>query len=152
MSNIRGRLRKALESDCAEDICQIIDEKRPEDFAALRTFLSLDPSINPKLRTKAIYALGRWGDPVVVPGITKIMPKLDEPGRISGTDALSRLGTTNALEAVAERANDPSPNVRKIVVRALGKMKNPEAKTKLKAIATSDPEEWIRSSASKYLG
>ncbi len=83
--------------------------------------------------------------------MTDRLQQLDEVGRVTATDALSRLGTMEALEAVAERANDPSPNVRKIVVPTLGKIGNPAAKTKLQTMATSDPEEWIRNTASKYL-
>lgn len=151
MTNIPERLRRALESDCAESMCEIIDDKRPEDFAALKTFLSLDLSVIPNLLTKAIYVLGRWEDPAVVPDIIDILPRLNEEGRITAADALSKLGTTQALEEVVKNANDPSPYVRKIVIRTLGKMGSPDAHKKLEQIAASDPEEWVRLLASKYL-
>lgn len=91
------------------------------------------------------------GDPPSIAKIREILPRLDEAGRISAISAFGRLNVKEATEAVLENVNDPSPQVRKTAVAALAKIKTPEAKGKLKEIAERDPEQWIRSKASKYL-
>jgi len=151
MAKVSKKLRRALESDCAADICQVIKEAKREDFEALQTFLSLDPSIKPEHRTKAIHALGRWGDPAPVTAIRSILPHLDEAGRISAIDALGRLGTREALRGVLDYVDDSSPHVRKFVTRALGRINTPEARTKLKQIKSKDPVDYIRALASEHL-
>lgn len=144
-------LLRALESDCATDLEYVIREKKQEDFEVLQGFLSLDRSIRSEYRTRALYALGRWGDSVVVDNIRRILPNLDEAGRISAIDALGRLGTRTALECILDRANDPSPQVRKVVVYALGKSNALEARVKLREIAARDPIDYVRERASKYI-
>ncbi|RCV64290.1 HEAT repeat [Methanophagales archaeon] len=151
MTKISKELLGALESDSAHDLEHVLKEKKKGDFEALQSFLSLDPSINPKHRAKAIYALGRWGDPAPVADIRRILPRLDEAGRISAIDALGRLGTNEALAGVLEYVNDPSPHVRKFVAHALGKINTSEARAKLKEIEAKDQVDYIRAIASKYL-
>lgn len=151
MTQISERLRRALESDCTTDITQIIQERRPDDIEQLRSLVTLDPSVDTKYRTRAIHILGRWGDPPSIAKIREILPRLDEAGRISAISAFGRLNVKEATVAVLENVNDPSPQVRKTAVAALAKIKTPEAKGKLKEIAERDPEQWIRSKASKYL-
>jgi HEAT repeat protein len=149
MTPVSEELFSALESDCAQDISQLVRERKREDFEGLQEFLSLDPSVNPQHRAKAIHALGRWGDPAPVPAIRGILPHLDERGRISTVDALGRLGTDEALRGVLEQANDPSPQVRKFVTRALGRINAPEAQAKLREMADADPADFVRALASK---
>lgn len=149
MTPVSGELLRAIESDCSQDMTQVIRDKKREDFAGLQEFLSLDPSVNPQHRVKAISALGRWGDPTLVPAIRGILPHLDERGRISAVDALGRLGTEEALGGVLEQANDPSPQVRKFVTRALGRINKPEAQAKLRQMADADPADFVRALASK---
>lgn len=151
MAQVSEALLGALESDCATDLEYVIKEKKQEDFEVLQGFLSLDPSISSQHRTRALYALGRWGNPVVVDNIRRILPDLDEAGRISAVDALGRLGTHEALEGILNRANDPSPQVRKVVVYALSKSNALEARVKLREIATRDPIDYVRERASKYI-
>lgn len=151
MTSISEELLKALESDDACDIGQIIKSRKQKDFEALQSLLSLDPSIKPEHRTKALYAIGRWSDPSPIAAIRGILPHLDEPGRISAIDTLGRLGTKEALSSIIGCINDPSPQVRKIVVSALGRINMPEARAKLKEIAAKDSVDYIRAHASKYL-
>lgn len=151
MAKVSKKLLRALESDCAEDLCQVIKEAKNENFEALQTFLSLDPSIKPEHRTKAIHALGRWGDPAPVAAIRSVLPDLDEAGRISAIDALGRLGTREALTGILDYVDDSSPHVRKFVTRALGRINTPEARAKLKEIEAKDPVDYIRAIASEGL-
>lgn len=151
MAQISERLRRALESDDACLLTDVVKAGRQEDFEALQSLLSLDPSINPGHRRKAIYALGRWGDSAAVSDIRSLLPHLDEAGRISAIGALGRLGTEAALEGVLEHATDPSPHVRKFAARALGRIDTPEARKKLKEIKAKDEMEYVRTVASKQL-
>jgi len=151
MPKISEKLLRALESDDACELGRVIKERKQEDFEALQPLLSLDPSINPEHRAKAIYALGRWGNPTAVVAIRNILPRLDEAGRISAIDALGMLGTKEALEDILDYVNDPSPHVRKFVTRALGRINTPKAQAKLKEIAAKDSVDYIRALASKYI-
>ena len=151
MAEVSKELMEAFESDDAGGLCRLIKERRPQDFEALQHFLSVDPSVNPQHRRKALYALGRWGDPTVVTAIRAILPHLDEAGRISAVDALGRLGTEEALVGVLQYVNDTSLRVRKFVTHALGRINTPEAKAKLKEIEAKDAVGYIRTLASKYL-
>lgn len=149
MIQIPDELRMALESDDGESLSEIVERKRPRDFDALRELLSLDPSIPPQYRTKALAALGRWGDPAIVPTIRDLLPELSERERISAIDALGWVGTREALTVVSEYTSDPSPQVRKFVAMALRRIDTREARSALKKMAAEDPEDWVRAVASK---
>ena len=151
MAQLSDRLLKALESDESCELDDLIREGKQEDFEALQSLLSMDPSVKPEHRTKAMYALGRWGDPAPAAAIADILPQLDEAGRISAIDALGRLGTQEALSGVLDYVADPSPQVRKFATRALGRINTPEAQAKLKEIEATDSADYVRATAAKYL-
>ncbi|UCG83542.1 MAG: HEAT repeat domain-containing protein [Dehalococcoidia bacterium] len=151
MTKVSEKLVRALESDDACDLGRVIKEGKQEDFEALRSLLSLEPGIKPEHVNKAIYALGRWGDPAPVATIRSILPQLDEAGRISAIDALGRLGTKEALDGVLDHVDDSSPHVRKFVTRALGRINTPKAKAKLKEIEAKEKVDYVRATAAKYL-
>ena len=117
----------------------------------MKKLVSTDPAVKREYRNRALYALGRWGDPSIVPDIARVLPELDETERITAIDALGRLGTKQALEAVAKYVSDPSPQVRKFVIRALDRIGGREAQTKLRAIANEDPEKWIQGLAARHI-
>ena len=150
MVHISNELSEALESDCGHSLEDVIDRKAPEDFRALQNFLSMDPTINSQQRIKALHLLGRWGDPVAVPTIVQILPDLDEVGRSRAIEALGRLDSSDGFAAILEHVNDPSPNVRKFVVNALGKTSQPGAQKKLKEIEDKDTEAFVRDLARKF--
>ena len=149
MARLPVRLREALEADDAEELGRLLQRRRPEDFAALRALLTPDPSVPTDHRTKALHALGVWGDPAVVPAIRQLLPHLDERGRMSAVGALGRLATPEAVAAILERVEDPSPQVRKLAVWALRRSGTPEARQKLSEVATNDPVEWVREAAAR---
>lgn len=151
MAKISEELRKALEADESCELDQVIKEGKSQDFEALQSLLSMDPSVDPQHRRKALYALGRWGDPAPVDAINKLLPELDEGERVTAVDALGRLGTEAALTGLLNCASDPSPDVRKFVARALGRIDLPEAQKKLKEIETDDSVDYVRDMASKHL-
>jgi HEAT repeat protein len=151
MTEMSELLRMALEADDACEMGRVIQARRAEDFQALSALLSPDPSVKPQHRNRAIYALGRWGDPAPVARIRQLLPLLDEGGKITAIGALGRLGTAEALQGVLGYATDPSPHVRKSVVNALGAINTPAARAKLKEIAEGQELEPIRSAASQHL-
>ena len=145
-------LREALESDCAHSLEPVLKNREKGDFLALQQYLSLHPSVKTKqYRAKAIYLLGRWGDPAPVNALRRILPRLDESERITAIDALGRLGTDEALTGVLAYANDSSPNIRKFVVHALARINSPTARTTLEKMSSKDSVDRVRATASKHL-
>ncbi len=151
MAKISARLQKALDSDCADDINQIIEANRKTDFDRLRQLVSPSPDVEPRHRTRAIYALGRWGDDTVVADIVQAMPVLDELGRLTAIDSLGRLESDAALQEIIKHTDDPSFHVRKFTIHALGRYDVQEAKAKLIEIREKDPDPQLRTLAADYL-
>ncbi len=149
MADLPEALRAALEAEESGELVRLLGRKRPEDFAALRELLALDASIPSDFRTKAMFALGRWGDPSVVPDIIRLLPNLAERERISALAALGHLGRPEAVPAILESADDASPQVRKAATLALRRISTPETVAKLKDIAAKDPVSWIRDLAAR---
>ena len=151
MPDVSTRLQSVLESECADDLAQIIRAKKKADFEELRKFLLPGPLAHPKLRTRAIFALGRWGDSKVVPDIRRVILDLDDAGLLAAIDALGRLATPTALKEVLKYADHSSPAIRKFVVHALGRFDRAEAQAKLNEIQMRDPVEHLRDLAVKYI-
>lgn len=128
---------------------RIVARRRLEDFDALRRLL-VEP-VETKYRERAIYALGRWGDPVVVPDIINLLATLQEPSMYTTIDALGRLGTPTAREAVETYAEHPSPQIRKFVVEALIRIADPPAESTLQKMARGDTEPWVRDLADRRI-
>lgn len=140
---IPRHILRALEADDSGPLDEIIRARRPENWQALRAVVVAD-EMPLELRRKAIYALGRWGDPEATPAIQRAVPRLDERGHIAAIDALGRLGTEDALETIEQFRDDPSPQIRKFVVKALSRIGGTRARVTLDAMADKDPEEWLR--------
>jgi HEAT repeat protein len=147
MPPISQRLQEALDAEESGELDAIIREHKQSDLDELRQLVSPDPSIDPMHRTRAIYALGRWGDQESVPRMISVLPHLDEIGAIAAVDALGRLETSEAMEAVTGLTEHNSPHVRKFVVKALGRSSRPEARNKLSEIQANDPAEFVRNLA-----
>jgi len=146
---LSDKVRTALESDDRHEIDELVKARRPADFAELAELLSPEMAVPSDYQSKALYALGRWKDPSVVPAIRRLLPDLDERGRISAIDALGRLGTPEAIEEVSAHSRDDSPQVRKFVVLALNRSGAREARRTVTEIAADDPEEWVRDLAAR---
>jgi HEAT repeat protein len=122
MTEISGDLQQALDADESCDLDELVRRRRPADFDALLSLLRSGPAREAPHRARAIYALGRWGDPAVVGVIRDLLPSLHYDERITAIDALGRLGTDEAVEGILGHANDESLPVRKFVARALGRI------------------------------
>jgi HEAT repeat protein len=142
-------LRLALESDCANGVEDVLRERRPEDLAALRSLVSVDPTIKPSDRQNAVYLLGRWPDPDSAALIRNVMRRLDERERINAVDSLGRLGNDEARTGVMEATRDASPDVRRFAAYALARLRGPDEQARLAEMASSDPVEFVRESAAR---
>ncbi len=149
MAQLSDDLRRALEADDAEELDALLQRRRPADFEALQGLITSERPVPRDHRMKALYALGRWGDPVVVPKIVELLPHLDDRERMSALNALGRLGTPDAAAAIIRHAEDPSPHVRKIATLALARSGTPAARRKLRELAVNDPVEWVRDLAAR---
>lgn len=150
-AEISSKLGKALEADEAEELNKVILARRPEDFDALVGLATASDGVDPMHRRRALYALGRWGDRAVVPLIVQVLPRLDNGAKIAAIDALANLPTPEGLTAIQVHADDPSPQVRKLVVQALAAVPDSRSAATLESMAQSDPEEWVRALAQNYL-
>jgi len=143
-------LEAALQADEAGALNQIVRARKPEHLAQLRQ-VAADETAPPLYRSRAIYALGRWGEPAAVADIVRGLPTLTEQGRLSAMDALGRLATPEAERVLADHADDGSPQVRKLVVEGLVRAQGAAAQSTLRAIAERDPEGWLRELASRHV-
>ena len=141
---IPGDLAEALEAFEAGPLDHLIRQKRPEHLEALKRLASSPSETESRFRQKALYALGRWDDPSVVPLLVTVLPELPERERMTAIDSLGRLGTDEGRDAIASYTADPSPQVRKFVVQALARLGGTEAAASLEEMAAHDPEGWIR--------
>lgn len=144
-------LALALDADDAEALDELIRERRPEVVIALRELATTHDDVDPVHRQRALYALGRLGDPSVVDDVVAVLPELDEPGRIAAIETLGRLPSDASAAAVRDYAGDPSPNVRKFVIQALGRLADPASTNTLRAMAQEDPVDWLRARAAKVV-
>ncbi len=151
MDTLSPELKQALESFEMEELDIMIERKRLRDFKQLRRLLALDASVKPEYRQRALYALGRWGDPSIVKDIVTLLPELPESHCITGLEALSRLGTTAARKTVRLFADNPSPHIRKTVVEALTRLGGRSEIARLQMIAKTDKVQWVRELAQKRL-
>ena len=151
MAGLSAKLQRALDSDCADDLNEIIQANQKTDFDQLRQLISTSPDVDTHYRTRAIYALGRWGDDTVVDDIIQVMPFLDELGQLTAIESLGRLGSDTALQEISKHADDPSPHVRKFTIHALGSYDTQEAKAKLIEIREKDPDQQLRALATEYI-
>lgn len=131
----------------------IIAARRPEDLDALRRIARNDDAeYDDRDQRKALYALGRWGDPALADDIAQVLPRLDPSTRIAAIDALGRLGDAETVPIVTAYADDESPQVRKFVVQALGRLGTPGARNELQRIRGAKSEEaWIRELADRVI-
>ena len=151
MAQLPKRIQKAFEADDPCELGLIIKEKHDEDLASIQALLEPDAEVSPEIRGKALYAVGRWGAPAVIPKIVALLPRLDENNRVCAIDALGRLGTKESLDVISHYAKDKSEVVRKFVVKAASRFKETKAKSLLEEIRDTDKSESIRILAQKVI-
>lgn len=142
-------VQRALDSDCATDLSEVISRRDEEDIAVLRRQLAPDASASREHRMKAMYALGRLEDSASVESILNLLPQLDARERVSAVDALGRLGTPEAANAVLQLVDDESQEVRMMVTRALRRLNTADAREALRRMAEADPDNAVRDAAAR---
>lgn len=152
-AGIPARIAEALQAEESGPLDAIIAARRPEDLAALRDVArNEDGAFDGSVQRKALYALGRWGDPALAVDIQEVIPRLNPPARIAAIDALGRLGDADSVDAVTAYADDESPQVRKFVVQALGRIGTGTARDELRRIRATETEEpWLRQLADQAI-
>lgn len=146
-----SELERALDAFEVGALDGIIENKRRRDFEALCRILCEEPATDPVRRQRAIYALGRWGDSSVVPDIVDALPRLKESHCITAIEALGRLGTKDARKAIERFADNPSPQVRKFVVKALSRIGGRAAEARLQKMVKEGRDDWVRDFAAKRM-
>ncbi len=115
-----------------------------------KTIMEAYQSHNPKLRTSAIYAMGRNCDYSWLPMLLKELGSADAEMRYEAAGACGELGEEEAAAPVMELINDPDTDVQLAAIQALGKMGGSEAKGCLKE-CLNNPSEVIRQAAGQAL-
>jgi HEAT repeat protein len=151
MTDMPPELLRAMESDCATGVEEVVAVRRLDDLDALRSLLRADVDVPPSFRQNAIHILGRWGDSESVGAIRSLLPTFDERERINAVDALGRLGGPDAEAAVFEVAGDDSPDVRRFAAYALANLGTEAARDRLRDMQSSDPERTVRVAAERSL-
>ena len=139
MTSMSPELRRAMESECATGVEEIVAARRPEDLAALRALLRADADVPPSLRQNAIHILGRWADSESAPAIRSLLPTFDERERMNAVEALGRLDGPDAEAAVLDLAGDDSPDVRRFAAYALSNVATDAALGRLRDMQSYGP-------------
>jgi HEAT repeat protein len=152
MIEVRDELRLALEADDRERLERVIAAGDEDDFETLQTLIR-DTETPSNFRRKALYALGRWPgkDEEAVTTIASALPQLDELERMAAINALGRIGTEQALEVVIAYVDDPAPDVRRQVAKALDRISTPGAAAVLRDLAANERVAYVRDRAEELL-
>jgi HEAT repeat protein len=136
MIELRHELRLALEAEDRDRLERVVASGDEDDFEDLQALVR-DEETPSVFRRTALYALCRWPgkDEEAVETIASVLPRLEEVERMAAVNALGRIGTEQALEVVAARADDPAPDVRWEVAKALDRIGTPSAAAALRDLA-----------------
>jgi HEAT repeat protein len=151
MTGMSPELRRAIESECATGVEEVVEARRPDDLAALRALLRADADVPPSFRQHAIHLLGRWGDSESAAAIRSLLPTFDERERINAVAALGQLDSPDAEAAVMDLSGDDSPDVRRFAAYALSNLATEAARDRLRDLQSTDPERFVRAAAERSL-
>jgi HEAT repeat protein len=147
------RLATRVRDGGARDVSDAIDALSEGDVktAAPTIAAALDPSRPLPTKMAAARALGRLGDPTLVPQLKQALKDPDPPVRVMAAAALARLGDDSSAELMRGYANSPVGDLRLIAVEgsAPGDPTGPWV-----AIATgvlNDPDPLVRLRAAELL-
>jgi HEAT repeat protein len=105
---------------------------------------------NNKLKTSALFAMGKSGNISWLPILLKELASADAEIRYEAAGACGELGEEEAAGYLCELTNDPDLDVRLVAVQALGKIGGPEAKGCLER-CLNHPDESIQEAAKEAL-
>jgi HEAT repeat protein len=104
----------------------------------------------PRLKTSAIFAMGKNCDPRWLPILIKELGNDDAEIRYEAAQACGELGEKEATPYLRELTTDPDIDVQLAAIQALGKIGGPEAKDSLERCLT-DASEAIQQAAEQAL-
>jgi len=105
---------------------------------------------NPKLRTSALFAMGKSCNHSWLPILLKELANADAEIRYEAAEACGELGEEEAAPYLIELINDPDAEVRLAAIQALGKIGGPEAKSCLEQ-CLNNPSEIIQQAVEQAL-
>jgi len=105
---------------------------------------------NPKLRTSALFAMGKSCNHSWLPILLKELANADAEIRYEAAEACGELGEEEAAPYLIELINDPDVEVRLAAIQALGKIGGPEAKSCLEQ-CLNNPSEIIQQAVEQAL-
>jgi len=105
---------------------------------------------NPKLRTSALFAMGKSCNHSWLPILLKELASADAEMRCEAARACGELGEEEAAPYLIELVNDPDVDVRLAAIQALGKIGGPEAKGCLQK-CLNNPNEVIQQAVEQAL-
>jgi HEAT repeat protein len=152
MIDMRDDLRLALEADDRDRLDRVIAAGGEDDFETLRALI-VDRATPSTFRRKALYAMGRWPakEEAAIATIGSALPRLDEVERMGAINSLGRIGTEQALDVVLPYAQDPAPDVRRQVAKALDRIGTPRAAAALRDLAAAERVDHVRNRAEDLL-
>jgi HEAT repeat protein len=152
MTEVREDLQLALEADDRERLERIIAVGADSDFDTLQALVATEETPT-TFRRRALYALGRWHgkEDTAVVTIESVLPRLEEVERMAAMDALGRIGTSRALDAIVAHVDDPSPEVRRLVAKSLARIGSPRAAEVLAHLTSAESVDYVRQRAEQLL-
>jgi len=144
-------LMRGLKADCASAMEIVLARAGPRVRAEVRALLNPARDVDLRTRISAIAAAGRLRIEEAVDDIDRHVDRFDNLGRLVSADALGRIGVPRAVEVLQRLINDRSPEVRRFVALAFGRIGNEEARRSLAAMNTVDPNPLVRDTASGIL-
>ncbi len=95
-------------------------------------------------------AAGMLRDRKAIPPLLILLHHQDQEVRLNAVRALSSIGDPSVAKAISMLADDPSWEVRSIVISSLGRLRASDH-TEILLEALSDPEWWVRQNAAQAL-
>lgn len=105
-----------------------------------------------EVRLAALRALGQQRDFASTDRVLVALQGADFDTRREGLLALERIGNPKTLTALTAFAQDPSPVIGAIAMRAIGRMGTPEAQSALRGVIDSRADMTVRGAALAALG
>ncbi len=159
------KLRPSHKSKVCQALLTVIDDKskpievkrRALEAAAPLSLPQMEKAIvkayqssNPKLRTSALFAMGKSCNHSWLPILLKELASADAEMRYEAAGACGELGEKEAAPYLAELITDSDIDVQLAAIQALGKIGGPEAKDCLER-CLNNPSEIIQQAAEQAL-
>jgi HEAT repeat protein len=156
-SNHKDRISQSLLAVIQDKSKPVEVKRRALEAASPLTLPQMNKAIaeayqsgNNKLKTSALFAMGKSGNISWLPILLKELASADAEIRYEAAGACGELGEEEAAGYLCELANDPDLDVRLAAVQALGKIGGPEAKGCLER-CLNHPDEAIQEAAKEAL-